>query len=161
MTLRLPFAPIVMAITILACARESLDVRDIRLADGLTIAQATSNDSLTAVLIYDADACLYCATALPEWEELEKQRHLRIVLLLAGDVSTDDQRILQIRRVSVAGTIPWASDVVVPSEYLFRDGTLIGEAHGIPEIRTAKLWRLLESTVDSTTAADSSSGVIR
>lgn len=122
------------------CETRTPDILAQKLADGRTVAQiVTDSGPPTALLVYTSDMCLFCATPLLDWEKLERNGQVRVVLLLAGDIDEADARQLKIERIPVAGHVLRPGGPV-PSEYVLQGGRVVARAEGVAAIRRLRLW---------------------
>lgn len=126
-----------------SCATPPLDVFDTPIEDGRTLREMlVGRIGPTAVLVYTPEACLVCSSALPLWIARSREVDLNLVLLVAGDVSEEDRRILRIHRIPVAAIVSSGSLRLdrLPAEYLFVGGRIVARAEGYEAIRRERLW---------------------
>ena len=118
-----------------------------RLDDGRVVRDIIPHDSPAALLVYDVRACMTCGVAIPVWRSLMRDSTVSVKLILVGDVSDQDRRILKLQRIAISGTITRRSMPVefLPSEYLFANGVIHAKAVGQEAVRTRRLWAHLAS----------------
>ena len=133
----------------LGCHSSPVDPLDWELSDGRLVSDLVDPERPTAVLVYDAHTCLYCSTPLTEWEALANADAIELVLLLAGEPSDADRRVLKIRRIPVTGFLDRDPGGSVPAEYVVREGSIAAQAQGQAAIRQQQLWTSIVRTTPS------------
>lgn len=135
----------------LACSNPAREVFEATLDDGRQVAELVrSSDERTSLLFYTAEACLVCGTALPRWLAASRDGQIKVVLIVAGEVSEEDRRILRVHRIPVIGFAQHQTlaRTRLPAEYIIEDGRVSAHAEGYPEVRAKQLWRQASLGVD-------------
>ena len=130
---------IVANVLLCACADDP-SILDVRLANGISVSEGVRMDATTIVLVYEPEMCFSCSPMFTRWESSAKRQGARLLLLLSGQPSSEAARALRRLRVPVAGVAVGWPKRLVPAEYVFRRGELLGKAEGIPEMQRRKLW---------------------
>lgn len=122
-----------------------------RLEDGRTVGDIVPRDTPTALLVYDVRTCMMCGVALPVWRSLMRDTTVAVKLILVGDLSDQDRRILRLQRIAVSGTIARRSITAesLPSEYLLVEGAIHSRAVGQQTVRTRRLWAHLKPLAEA------------
>lgn len=126
-----------------SCGRRGPDILEIPVENGKTLREVVAaHGGTTGVLVYTPEACLVCSSSLPFWLARSREEGFNLVLLVAGEVSEQDRRILRVHRIPVAGLI--ADEAIppdrLPAEYLVAGGKIVARAEGYEAIRRQRLW---------------------
>jgi hypothetical protein len=125
-----------------------------RLDDGRTVAEVLPSVGAAAVIVYDVRTCMTCGVALPLWRSLMRDSTVAVRLILVGNVTEQDRKILRLQRIHIAGTIAPNRIAIdsLPAEYLFADGKLHAQAVGRGAVRNRRLWAHLAPLASSLSA---------
>jgi hypothetical protein len=136
------------------CAGKS-DILTARLDDGRAVREIIPRDVPVALLIYDVRTCMTCGVALPLWQRLMRDSAVSVKLILVGELSEQDRRVLRLQRSSVAGTIARTSVSAesLPTEYLFANDVVHAKAVGPSSVKQRRLWAHLTPLVETARAA--------
>jgi hypothetical protein len=130
-----------LACLVPACHSPPDTVLEGRLEDGRVLRELMAPDRPTALLIYDASTCFSCGTPIPNWEAMERDGKIRLVLVLTGSPTDADQRVLRIRRIPVTAILKdHPQSLIVPSEYVVEGGAIRAAAEGRRQIDSLRLW---------------------
>jgi hypothetical protein len=144
--LRGPFLTTILTLLTASCTDPDISPAflKVQLEDGRMIRDllATERQTQLALLLYPAEACLACSSPLSHWLEAKRNGRIDLVLLVAGQPSEADRRILRIHRVPVSGYLPDASIQTdqLPAEYIVEGGRLRDKAEGWEAIWRLRLW---------------------
>lgn len=115
-------------------------VLELPLQNGSRVRDVLVSGQRQAILVYSPGMCYSCSTMLTQWEQLEREGHLRITLLMSPTPTDADLAALSRQRIRVHGVVAWP-EKRVPSEFLFEGDSLVAAAVGPEEVAAKALAR--------------------
>ena len=122
--------------------KEPVPVLSETLDDGRQLRALITDSGSTALLVLDAQACLYCGSDVGDWQRLEREKRVKVVLVVVGRMSESDERTAKLQRIDIDRAITThRPDFRVPSEFYIVNGSVVQRASGLAQIRGLAMYK--------------------